>query len=146
MKTLLNLLAAVMLCTLGLWSQTAHAASDCGIGLKASTTTTPPTIDGEESAGEWTDASILDSTSPCFEYLRDYVTANDTYASRPVVVKSKRYSASGTNYMGFLIEVRDMTSSGPCAGGKLCVGEKLILHFNRTINGDTKLNVGEDRP
>lgn len=125
-----------------IWSVACGAQSDCAIGLRLSTTV--PTIDGYEGV-EWSDAntSVLDSSSPCFEQLRD-LAADGSYPTRPVTVKSKRYQRGTSWYLGFLFEVRDFTSSGPC-GGAVCIGEKIVMQFNRTINGDTKLDAGQDK-
>jgi hypothetical protein len=124
-----------------MWSAGADA-SDCAIGLK--TGGAPTNIDGLE-AGEWADASVLDSASPCFGQLMDFVSANSSYPNRNVTVKSKRYLRGGNWYLGFLFEVQDLTSTGPCAAGKLCIGEKIIMQFNRVINGDAKLSLAEDK-
>lgn len=134
-------LAGLLLCACGLWSVGAYAASDCAIGLKTGTT---PTLDGQEG-GQWADASVLNSASSCFGSLTDYVLATDMYSPRNVTVKSKRYQRDGTWRLGFLFEVQDSTNTGPCSAGKLCIGEKIIMQFNRVINGDTKLNVGQDK-
>jgi hypothetical protein len=117
-----------------LWS-TGARASDCAIGL---TYGYPSNIDGLESNAEWSDATVLDSASPCFGQLMDYEKTNDSYPKRNVTVKSKRYQRDGNWYLGFLFEVID--SSNP-----VFVGEKIIMQFNRVINGDTKLNVLEDK-
>lgn len=135
-----RLFAGVLFLFATLWCQ-GSLASECGIGLMSGST---PTIDGQEGAGEWTDASVLNSGSPCFQALMDYVKATDTYPLRNVTIKSKRYQRGSTWYLGFLLEVSDLTSEGPC-GTKLCIGEKIIMQFNRVINGDAKLNVSQDK-
>src|SRR5712691_4912733 len=133
--------ASLLFLVLGLCATCANGASDCAIGLLMKSA---PTLDGLE-IGDWNDASVIDSTSPCFQTLTDFVAGTpDTYPMRPVTVKSKRYQRGTTYYLGFLFEVHDATTSGPCALGKLCIGEKIVMHFNRVINGDAKLNTSED--
>jgi len=136
-----NLIAGLLAGIACLWSVTAYSASDCAIGLKIGSA---PTLNGIEDSGEWVDASVLDSaSSPCLANLMDYDKATDTYPPRNITVKSKRYQRGATWYLGFLFTVHDATSEGPCSGG-LCIGEKIIMHFNRVINGDTRLTAGQD--
>lgn len=140
-------LFAVLLLTLGLIPIEGHAISNCAIGLKQSTTL--PTIDGVDGGAEWTDSatSILDSNvvSSCLDPLKDYLEVTDTYPDRNVTIRSKRYQRSGVWYLGFIFVVRDLTDTGSCGIGTLCVGETIVMQFNPIINGDDELAVGEDK-
>ena len=141
-----SLFAFIVFIVLGLPSNS-YAISDCAIGLKESVVL--PTIDGTEEGAEWTDpaTSTLDSSvaSSCLNPLKDYLSGIDDYTDRQVTIKSKRYQRDGQWYLGFLFTVRDLTDTGSCGIGTLCVGETIVMQFNPNINGDDELFVGEDK-
>lgn len=117
------------LCAAG---QTARAASNCTMGLPDRTASAAPTLDGKlTSAGEWNDAALLASGDPCLEMLSD--RPGGVVQSRTVKVYSKRYSRGGQTVIGFLFEIPDQTTAGPCGAGsgELCGrGESIVLQFD----------------
>jgi opacity protein-like surface antigen len=113
-------------------AQAASAQSPCRVGFISGTA---PTVDGNNAAGEWGDASAIttgDLTTPgtpCFGGLLDQDGTN-----RPVRILSKRYARGGQNFVGFYAEVQDASTSGPLSSGGLPGGERFVVVFDPNLS------------
>lgn len=140
---------------------TALAVVDgCGLGLRLSTI--PVTVDGQEAssadwAGDPNARTITSGTGSCLEQLQDRDPISGTTILRDVTVKSKRYTRTSNVYYGFHFEIPDSSTQAPalpacststqtcgCESKPLCAGERVVLQFNKLINGDTRLDIAND--
>lgn len=137
----LLLLAALILCA----GAEARAASTCSLGFPAGGVINATNHDGVRGP-EWTNALLMGSSDPCFEFLKDRTVGdpNDpdpNTTPRNVNVYTMRFTDGGQTFLAFFFEVEDITNSGP--SGQLQSGEKIVLQFDSNtsrgaeIQGDT---------
>ncbi|HSN76185.1 MAG TPA: hypothetical protein VL334_14010, partial [Anaerolineae bacterium] len=110
----LAVVVVALLCAAGLWmlmSQDAAASSDCTLGFLDGVAVA---IDGSIGAGEWDDAAKISSGDPCLDQLPDLGAV-----PKNVDIYTKRYTRSGSVFLGFRFDVLDTSTSGPVAGGVL---------------------------
>jgi hypothetical protein len=118
----------VLCCALTAICGNALASSPCGLGLRNGSAIT---LDGRRMGAEWTDASQIDSDSPCFNDLLDA-----DGLEKKVVVYAKKFTRNGQTYFGFFFEVLDGSSSG------LLNGERIVLQFDPNKNSGAQLELG----
>jgi hypothetical protein len=117
----------------------AYAQSPCRVGFLSRSA---PTVDGDNAVTgtthEWDDASVITSGDPCFGFLIDQ---NGVTPGSPVRVFTKRYARTmgGPEFLGFYVEVMDVSDTGVLTTGTVSSGEKFVIQFDPNHSGGMAL-------